>query len=263
MSLRNQTCGYSATDRRQGTAIGLSLFVCPLAVFLFQKKHMINIFKKKVKPIEDLPKRIDLDKYTLRLTVKSICLFEKLSGKSFYAFGADDVTTLMYAVFATSNNLQLKRSTFDFLIEDVRLAKWMGEKFGVIMDYISQFKETDNEDKGEGGEVNVTITDIADSLIIKYGVDAHYVMEEMELWQIPALFNAAEDLVKERYEENRLWTYLDMLPHIDGKKVNRPDKLLPFPWETQKKKTDAEQRLKENEYAVKHTIGKKIDYLKK
>ena len=95
-------------------------------------------------------------------------------------------------------------------------------------------------------------------MIVQYGVDAHYIMEEMELWQIEAMFRAVENTVKSKYEEERLWTYLTILPQVDGKKLNKPEKLLPFPWEKEEKIKRDENNIKNNEYAVKNLIGRNI-----
>lgn len=214
----------------------------------------MKLFKRK-KKVEGL----DFDKYKLRLTVKAICMFEKLTGKSFYEFTDDDIVILMYCAFVSSNNLDYRLSTFNFLLEDERVSKWFGEKFVGIMDYIKQFpqKEEEGEETNESAEMPF-VSDLANALIVQYGVDAHYIMEEMELWQIEAMFRAVENTVKSKYEEERLWTYLTILPQVDGKKLNKPEKLLPFPWEKEEKIKRDENNIKNNEYAVKNLIGRNI-----
>lgn len=213
-------------------------------------------FKKK-KKVEG----INFDKYKMKITIKSICMFEHLANKSFYDFTDEDVVTLLYCVFVCSNNIEYKLSTFNYLLEDERVAKWFGEKFIGLMDYIKQFPQKEEED-GEvknGRQETPYISDLASMLIINYGVDAKWVMEDMELWQVDNLFKTAEEKTKSHYEEERLWSYLSILPHVDGKKLNKPDKLLPFPWEKEDKKKNAEKDLKNNEYAIKHTIGMSIE----
>ena len=106
------------------------------------------------------------------------------------------------------------------------------------------------------------MTDLATSLIIDYHMDAHYVMYEMNIWEIEPLYGAADAMVKRRYEEERLWAYIDIMPHIDGKKVKGPETLLPFPWEKDMKKKKIEKDLQNNLYAVKHTIGMNMDYIR-
>ena len=217
----------------------------------------MKLFKKKTKET----KKFDFSGYDIRLSIKSICLFEKMTGKSFYEFTDVDVLTLVYCAFVTTNRLNYKLSTFMILIEDERIAEWMEGKFSTILDYLQQFAE--NRDNGGEGDERAKeqpfVSDLAYTLIVQYGVDANYVMNDLELWQIQSLFESAESMVHNRYEEERLWTYMTILPHIDGKKLNKPEKLIPFPWEKEEKKKKADSELKNNEYAVKHTIGMKIE----
>lgn len=226
---------------------------------------MFNWFKKKKKeekPVE-IPKKMDFTKYKMKLTIKSICMFEKLADKSFYKFEEDDALVLMYCVFVCSNGLVFNLSTFPYLLEDARVAKWLSAEFTKLLDFIGQFRKEVEDTQADSGETkDITITSIANSLIVQYGVDAHYVMEEMGLWEIEPFYEAAESMVHEKYEEQRLWTYLSMLPHIDGKKLNKPEKLLPFPWEAENRKKKAEEELKNNQYAIKNLIGRKLDFIK-
>ena len=83
-------------------------------------------------------------------------------------------------------------------------------------------------------------------------------MYEMELWEIEPFFKWTEESQKDKWERERLWTYLNIMPHIDSKKCKSPDKLFPFPWEKEEHKKKAEQELKNNEYAIKNMIGKSI-----
>lgn len=212
--------------------------------------------------IPEKPKKMDLSMYKMELTVKAICMFERLSGKSFFKFDDEDVLTLMYATFYTSNKLDIKFTTFIGILENEQIANWITLKYKNILDVVQQFQKVDKEEgeeeKTEEDKVP-TITDIATSLIVEYGVDAHYVMFEMDLWEIEALYEACDTKIRKKYEEERLWAYVGIMPHIDGKKVKGPEQLVPFPWEKGMKQKKIEENLKNNEYAVKHTIGKNID----
>ena len=217
----------------------------------------MKLFRRK-KKVEG----INFDKYKMKITIKSICMFEHLAGKSFYKFREEDVITLIYCIFVCSNGIEYKLSTFNYLLEDIRVSKWFGDKFMSLMEYIRQFPQ--NEENGEGNVGNDEppyVSDLASLLIINYGVDAKWVMEDMELWQMDNLFKAAEEKTKSHYEEERLWSYMSILPHVDGKKLSKPDKLLPFPWEKEDGVKKAQENLKNNEYAIKHTIGMNIDDL--
>ena len=67
-----------------------------------------------------------------------------------------------------------------------------------------------------------------------------------------------ENKKKEELELDRMWTYLNMSPHIDTKKCKGPDKLFPFPWEKEEKKIKVNQELENNRLAIQNMIGKNI-----
>lgn len=223
----------------------------------------MSLFKKQKVVIPEKPKKMDLSMYKMKMSIKSICMYEKLSGKSFFKFSDEDVPLLIYCVFYTSNDLDIKMETFFGIMENPQIANWAVKKFKDLIEVNQQFKKEEEEseegEKKEGEENKMTMTDLATSLVIDYHMDAHYVMYEMNLWELEPYYKACDAMVKKRYEEERLWAYIDVMPHIDGKKVGSPEKLIPFPWEKDKKKKRAEENLKNNEYAIKHTIGMSID----
>ena len=61
-------------------------------------------------------------------------------------------------------------------------------------------------------------------------------MYEMELWEIQPYLNAADIQRKAELVEKRFWTYLTIAPHIDGKKIRKPEDLVPFEWEKKSNK---------------------------
>ena len=99
----------------------------------------------------------------------------------------------------------------------------------------SPSKEEKEEGKKENEEVEeLTMTDIVSTLIVRYGVDAHYVMYEMELWEIQPYINAADIQRKNDLVTQRFWTYLTIAPNINTKKIRGPEDLVPFEWEEKK-----------------------------
>lgn len=224
-----------------------------------------RLFKKKEEVVAPpKPKKMDFSKYNMKFTIKSICMFEKLSGKSFFKFSEEDVPLLIYCAFYCSNDIDIKYETFMGIMANEQIASWVANKYMDMLEVMKQFRKENTEgekddEKKEGEEEKATMTDMANSLIINYGVDPHYVMYEMNTWEIEQMFEVVETKVQNHYEEARLWTYLTILPQVDGKKLNKPEKLLPFPWEEEAKKKKVEQDLKNNEYAIKHTIGMNID----
>lgn len=211
----------------------------------------MRLFKRKKEV-----KKMDFGGYTIKLSIKSICMFERLTGKSFFSFGEEDVVALLYCTFYVSNDMQIRFETFVGMLENEQVAKWAVGKYKDLLDVIQQFKSNEATDEPTSGETSVmTMTDMATSLIVDYHLDAHYVMYEMSLWEIEPMYRACDSMVKRRYEEERLWAYIDVMPHIDGKKVKGPSDLLPFPWE--KKKESIEEKLEKNTAAAVAFLGGK------
>lgn len=203
---------------------------CPLDSCLFLKKDM------------------DFEKYKIKLTVRACCLFEQLSGKNFFSLSdGDDILMLLYsALVANNENLLMTYSVFKVLVQDAKVAKWIEQEYKKLTDFSAQLKGLKIErtagvmDK-ESEETKLSMTEIASSLIIQHGVDAHYVMEEMELWEIFYMFNAADSLAKNKMAEKRFWTYLEISPHINTKKCKGPSDLFEFSWEKNEKSNTLEK----------------------
>lgn len=194
-----------------------------------------NKLFKKHKKVEE---KFDFKNYDLKLDVKTICFFEKISKKSFFNFIDEDIPYLIYASFVSNNKINMTFQSFCFLLENEEISKWILQKFKDLFSIIQQFNELndDNTNTNENENTNsISMTDIATSLIINYGVDASYVMHNMDIWEITSLFQAAENKEHRRLEEERLFTYLNILPHVDVRKLRSPEKLLPFTWEKENK----------------------------
>lgn len=80
---------------------------------------------------------------------------------------------------------------------------------------------------------NVTIGSIAAKLIVAAGMDAHFVMHEMFVEDLPMYIEALNDKLRHEEESRRLWTFYAVLPHVDSKKLKNPQKLHVFPWEAE------------------------------
>lgn len=216
---------------------------------------------------------MDFEKYTIKLNLKSCCLYEQISGKSFFKLGNDveDVILLMYASLVANNpSLLMSLNTFKVLIGDKKVSRWISDTYKTIAECNAQIKGIDTafeEDsqtpnESDNDEHSMTMNDIATSLIMQHKIDAHYVMYEMSLWEIKPFLQCAENCKRADMVEKRMWTYLTIMPHIDAKKCKSPEKLLPFAWEKGVLKKKAENDLKNNMHAIKGMIGKKFDWIK-
>jgi hypothetical protein len=146
------------------------------------------------------------------------------------------------------------------IMQNEQIAKWASTQFQDALGIIQQFNKSIEGQKEEKFSMDQTstMTDFATSLIIDYGMDAKYVMYDMDIWEIEEYFEAVNTRIKREMELERFWTYIKVLPHIHGKKCKSPEALVPFDWEKDAKKKRNEENLKNNEYAIKHTIGRSI-----
>ena len=74
-------------------------------------------------------------------------------------------------------------------------------------------------------------TSIAGMLVVEGGLSPSYVMDTMELWELPAFLDALDRKKKEHLEHQQLFTWMTMMPHLSSDSVGSPEELLPFPWE--------------------------------
>ena len=194
---------------------------------------------------------MDFSNYKLRLNIKSCCLYEQITGKNFLKLSnEEEVLELVYCCLVANNpSLLMTYKVFQNLMTDKKVARWITKEYEKISEFNAQIRtkqvsEPATEEKKEEPVEELNITDIASTLIIRYGMDAHYVMYEMELWEIEPYLNAAEIKRKNELVTQRFWTYLTIAPNINTKKVRSPEELVPFDWE--KKKDDVKKTLDDN-----------------
>lgn len=183
------------------------------------------------------------------LTIKSIIRWEQLRGKSFSLMNytdQDDVDTLLYTTTICNNEGMMH--TFDLFrktLSNEKLVREMILKLERETAFLNQFQKKQEETKDHAEGVIDMISDIVSTLIMS-GLDAHYVLNEMDLCDLPLYIQAYERKRKEEMEGSRIWTYLTILPHIDAKKMENGAKdLITFPWEESEK--EAEKTIKDSE----------------
>lgn len=97
------------------------------------------------------------------------------------------------------------------------------------------FPECTASTEGTDEATSPDFTSIAGMLVVDGGLSSSYVMDTMELWEIPALLDALDRKKKEHLEHQRLFTWMTMMPHLSSDSVGSPEELLPFPWEQAEK----------------------------
>ena len=205
---------------------------------------------------------MDFSKYKIKLNIKSCCLYEQITGKNFLKLSAEeDILALVYCSLVVNNpNLMMTYKVFKTLITDKKVSKWIGTEYERISEFNAQIRvkeqtKPENIKKENDEQDELSMTDIASALIVRHGVDAHYVMYEMELWEIQPYFNAADIQRKSELITQRFWTYLTIAPNINTKKVKSPEELVPFEWEEKKEEKIKKKLEKDTPAAVAFLLG--------
>lgn len=202
-------------------------------------------------PCPPKSKQIKTMRFT-RLTIKSIIRWEQMVGRAFSLLDytdREDIESLLYTMYCSEAKPEYTFEVFRQVLADERFMNTMSSDLGKIMGIVAQFqKQAISSDPGnaEGGSDPVKVSEIISTLIIS-GLDAGYVLNEMELCDLPMYAKAYERQKKERMEESRMWTYFAILPHIDAKKMkNGARDLITFPWEEEEALKEAQRAIKED-----------------
>ena len=210
-----------------------------------------------------MAKSLDLTKYKIKLNVASARLFEQISGKSFFNIGEEDAFKLAYSVLIANNpELNFTFNTFMLLLQDKKVANWITREiekennFQAQLKFVKRNKLVEKAEEGsEDVEALKTISEYASVLIINFGMDAHYVNYEMPLYEMEDYFFVAEMKRRNDLSNQRLFTFLTLLPQLDSKKKISPEDILPFPWEQNAKKANAEEDLKKKQAMIMATFA--------
>lgn len=186
----------------------------------------------------------------VKLTLKTIIRWEQLRKKSFSLMDysdKDDMESLLYTATICNNKEEI--CTFEVFRQTLvneKVAREIVAALGQYMGILAQFQAKHEADISTTEGNPDLISNIVSTLIM-LGLDASYVLNDMELCDLPMYIEAYERQKKERMEESRMWTYFTMLPHIDAKKMkNGARDLIIFPWEEQEIQREAERALRED-----------------
>lgn len=203
---------------------------------------MIKWFRKKKKENVEKPK-MDFEDLKMKLNLRSILFFETARGKSFFSseMSEEDVVFLIYSMLKENNDIDLSFDGFVFMLQDERVLRWCVKQTDAMRKEAAQLSLKKKEDEGDDGErAEIKMSDVANYLIIKGGLDVRYVMDDMKMWEISVFMEGASSAYEDRLTEQRLWTYLTILPNVDGKKLKGPEQLLPFPWDSKENRKEKE-----------------------
>lgn len=198
----------------------------------------------------------------LKMSIKSIVLFEKMTNVPFsdISFSEDSILNnpeiflkLLYCILLSheENNVNC---TFEDACKNifndqnlVLFSSMITNEMNVLNQFIynQQVKKIDSASLKENKtqeKKSVYMKDLVPILILDCGLSPDYVLNELSYTDIDMYFKYREDKHKNDLEEKRLFTFLTVLPHIDGKKIKTPQKFYTFPWE----KEDAKKQFKKD-----------------
>ena len=179
-----------------------------------------------------------------KLNLQAIRVAERLLKKPFGEFDLTDeeiILTLMYAMVSENNDEVMTFDQFKSILNMGKIGIKVQRAVSDEMAYIDQFKEevSDKEEKAP------YMGDIA-ALLITFGLDAHFVLYEMKLFEIGDYIKAIDEHKKEQMERDRMNTFYAILPHVDHKKIKKPQDIYPFPWEIEQLEKDALDQLEKD-----------------
>ena len=168
---------------------------------------------------------------------------------------------LMYCAVLANNDVVF---TFEDFLEIAENRKLFSDMVCEIEKYnkvLAQFVEEKRSATGQPDGLPAYIQDLA-GVLITSGLDARYVMDEMELSDIPVFAKALEKDKRERMEAARLWTFLSVAPHIDTNRVRTPEDYYPFPWEIERQRKEAEEVIARDQEAAERFFQEGMNIFK-
>lgn len=159
----------------------------------------------------------------------------------------DEFMKLLYCSALANNPDRMTYEQFDRVMSNEKVAASLIKTFEAECKIMAQFKGVEQEaadtleveTDGKSGRLSSIVPLLVDGC----GLSVEYVLYRMELNEIAAYVKYYEAKKREQMEASRLWTYLTVLPHVDGSKLKSATDLLPFPWEVEKVKTNAAEAL--------------------
>lgn len=203
-------------------------------------------------------------KYNIRLSIKAIIRTEQILSKPFTDIdytNVEELTKLLYCTVLTNNPVLFTFEEFQAIAENEKQFAAMIKEIEKVNKVLEQFTQSDKSGSGETSGEPQYLKDIAGMLIMS-GLDANYVMNDMEISDIPVFVEAYEKKKREEMEASRLWTFLSIVPHIDTKKVRNPRDLMMFPWEEEEAQQEAEAAMLRDKEAAERFFNGEFNPLK-
>ncbi len=172
-----------------------------------------------------------------KLTLRAVLLFEKLTARSFSSLSIldeEDAVTLLYCLQrCEEGGSVLPLDVWKQVLESEAVKSQLYARLERTLEAMIPLSLHEGTAPTEGTDEDTSpdFTSIAGMLVVDGGLSPSYVMDTMELWELPALLDALDRKKKEHLEHQRLFTWMTIMPHLSSDSVGSPEELLPFPWE--------------------------------
>ncbi len=168
------------------------------------------------------------------ITIRDLLRYERLLGRSIFADEPDGATLIYCTTPEAYTRYTLEewsRTTLGASAFMAKEAKELARELASLQQYSGlDARDERSEVREEQSEVR-TLTDVVTELLTEGVVPADYLLERAELWELTIYIDATQRKRQQRLERERLWSYMGLLPHIDSKKIKRPEDLIPFAWD--------------------------------
>ena len=196
--------------------------------------------------------------YNMFPSMRAIQLYERFTNQSFLKLEEtpENIIIFIYCVLVAHPENDF-RMTFNTACSQFfpKHANDLIYRFSNEMEFINQFKRTPNEadssinseeKSSPKDEEPLFLSSLIPILVNECGLDIRYVLDEFPYTELETFVNYKVERDRERMTEQRFWTYLQIAPHIDGKKIKGAEDLVEFSWEKDKKTTDAINGIRDN-----------------
>lgn len=172
-----------------------------------------------------------------KLTLRAVLLFEKLTARSFSSLSIldeEDAVTLLYCLQrCEEGGSVLPLDVWKQVLESEAVKSQLYARLERTLEAMIPLSLPEGTAPTEETDEDTSpdFTSIAGMLVVEGGLSPSYVMDTMELWELPAFLDALDRKKREALEHQRLFTWMTMMPHLSSDSVGSPEELLPFPWE--------------------------------
>ena len=187
-----------------------------------------------------------------RLDIEAVIRWEQMTGRSFFCMdfsNEDDMRRLLYCATVSGVAEPFTFEVFEQTLKNKKIVAAAIRSLTAYSAFTAQFARKENTTGNGSADTaqEVTIGSIAAKLIVSAGIDAHFVMHEMLVEDMPLYIEALNDKIRHEEESRRLWTFYSILPHVNAKKLKTPQKLHLFPWEAEEAARRAQEELARSE----------------